>query len=87
LKPLSFLNHRQALAQVGENGGRRQAFDLVIVKGRQPGKYGSGVRCDRKGGRVQPCERRDVLDPRRRQDDLDRLLDNRFRPIKRRAGR
>ncbi len=80
---MSFLNHRQAFAQVRENGCGRQAFDLVIVQRRQPGKDRSCVRRNRKGGRVQPCERRDVLDPRRRQDDFDRLLDHRFRPIKR----
>ena len=78
---------RQALAQVGQHRVRRHAGDVVVVERGQAREDRAGVGRDGERGGVEPGEGRDMLDARRRQDDLDRLLDHRFGPLEGRARR
>ena len=74
-------DHRQALAQVGQDGVRRHTRKLVIVKRRQAGEDRCRIRRHREGRGIEASEGRHVLDALRPQNDVDTALDHLLCPV------
>src|SRR6516164_3376867 len=80
-------HHRQALAQVGQDGVRGHARKLVIVKRWQAGEDRCRIRRHREGRGIEASERRHVLDALCSQNDVDPALDYLLCPVQCRTGR